>query len=217
MTVDDFWKLIARVNRTVLKKGEKYEEAAIRPLVDALAALEKPELQSFQDHLAQALYDLDGRAYFDASVDAAGSDDSFLYVRCFVVAMGQEAYKRTLLKPRLMTKTDGQWCEPLLYAAQSAWQRKTGEEVDFETKVSFESGSNEALWPPEKERDSREEAKAQIKRWRREARTLRAQADKSEYKKDYLQLAENTERMADQLEQKLLSGSDPIYYRGQPQ
>jgi len=77
------------------------------PLVDALAALEKMELQSFQDHLAQALYDLDGRAYFHASLDAAGSDDSFLYVRCFVVAMGQDAYERTLHKPRLMPKTEG--------------------------------------------------------------------------------------------------------------
>jgi hypothetical protein len=142
VTVEDFWKLIARVDRTLLKKGEGYDEAAIRPLVDALAAFKKAELQSFQDHLAQALYDLDGRAYFDASVDAAGSDDSFLYVRCFVVAMGQDTYKNTLLKPRLMPKTDGKWCEPLLYAAQSAWQQKTGEEVDFEMQISFESGSN---------------------------------------------------------------------------
>ena len=89
MTVDGFWKLIARVDRTFLHRGEGYDEAAIRPLVDALAALEKADLQSFQDHLAQVLYDLDGRAYFDASIDAAGTDDSFLYVRCFVVAMGK--------------------------------------------------------------------------------------------------------------------------------
>jgi len=203
VTVDDFWKLIARVDRTVLKKGEEYDEAAIRPLVDALAALEKPDLESFQDHLAQALYDLDGRAYFDASVDAAGSDDSFLYVRCFVVAMGLDAYKRTLLKPRLMPKTDGQWCEPLLYAAQSAWQRKTGEEVDFETKVSFESGSNEALWAPEKESDWREEAQAEIKRLRRQAKQARARAPGDEYEKDWLQIAENYERMAEELEKKL--------------
>jgi len=153
MTIDDFWKLIAHVDRALLKKGEEYDEAAIHPLVQALAALEKEDLQSFQDHLAQVLYDLDGRKYFDACIDAAGSDDSFLYVRCFVVAMGQDTYKSTLSNPRRMPKTTEKWCEPLLYAAQSAWQQKTGEEVDFETKLSFESGSNPTLWPPERERD----------------------------------------------------------------
>jgi hypothetical protein len=205
VTIDDFWKLIARVDRTILKKGEGYDEAAIRPLVDALAALEKEDLQSFQDHLAQALHDLDGRAYFDASADAAGSDDSFLYVRCFVVAMGQDAYKRTLLKPRLMPKTDGQFCEPLLYAAQSAWKKKTGENVDFEAKVSFESGSNEALWPPEKHKDWRQEAMDKIKSYPREARSCRAEANTSEYKSAYLQVAKNFDRMAEELEKKLRS------------
>jgi hypothetical protein len=201
VTIDDFWKLVARVDRTCLKKGEGHDEAAIRPLVDALAALEKADLQSFQDHLAQALHDLDGRAYFDASAEQ--SDDSFLYVRCFVVAMGQNTYKRTLLKPRLMPKRDCQWCEPLLYAAQSAWKKRTGEEVHFETKVSFESGSNEALWPPEKERDWREEAKAEIKWLRREAKKIRARAPKEEFKDDWLKIAANNERMAEKLEQKL--------------
>lgn len=203
MTVDGFWKLIARVDRTPLHRGEGYDEAAIRPLVDALAALEKADLQSFQDHLAQVLYDLDGRAYFDASIDAAGTDDSFLYVRCFVAAMGQDTHKRTLRDPGQMPKTIGQWCEPLLYAARSAWQQKTGEEVDFDTKISFESGSNAALWPPEKNRDWRQEAMDNIKRWRRDAQELRARAPGDEYEKDLLQLAENSERMADQLEKKL--------------
>jgi hypothetical protein len=119
------------------------------------------------------------------------------------MAMGQDSYKRTLLKPRLMPKTPGKWCEPLLYAAQSAWQRKTGEEVDFETKVSFESGSNEALWPPEKERDWRQEAMDKIKSYRREARTCRANANKSEYENAYLQVAKNFDRMAEVLEKKL--------------
>jgi len=203
MTIDDFWKLIGHIDRHALRMGEGYD-IALRPLIDALTGLDKSELQSFQDHLAQALYDLDGRAYFDASSDAAGTDDSFLYVRCFVVAMGHDTYTRTLRDPGLMPNTIGQEFEPLLYAAQLAWQQKTGEEVDFETKVSFESGSNEALWPPEKDKDWRQEAMANIKRWRREAQTLRAEAASDPlYGKDLLQLAENSERMADQLEKKL--------------
>jgi hypothetical protein len=187
--------LIARIDRTLLKKGEGYDEAAIRPLVEALAALEKTDLQSFQEHLAHVLYDLYGHAYFNASIDAAGSDDSFLYVRCFVVAMGQVTYEHTLRDPRRMPKTIGQWCEPLLYAAQSAWQQKTGEEVDFKTRRSFESGSHTALWPPQTPRDWREEVKYEIERLRIEARDMR-------------KLAENNEREAEKLEKKL---------RGEPQ
>jgi hypothetical protein len=203
VTVDDFWKLIAQVDHRLLHRGDGYDEAALRPLIDALAVLEKPELQSFQDHLAQALYGLDGRAYFDASADAAGTDDSFLHVRCFVVAMGQETYQRTLRDPRLMPKTIGQWCEPLLYAAQSAWRQETGKDVDFDTKVSFESGSNGALWSAEKDNDWRQDARDDIKRWRRAAREMRARARGDAHQKDWLQLAENNERMAEELEKKL--------------
>jgi hypothetical protein len=190
VTVDDFWKLIARVDRALLTKGDGYDDAAIRPLIEALAALEKNDLQSFQEHLAQVLYDLDGHEYFEASVNAAGSDDSFLYVRCFVVAMGQETYERTLRDPRRMPKTIGQWCEPLLYAARSAWRHKTGEEAEFKTRRSFETGSHTALWPPHKARDWREEAKYEIEMMRREARQMR-------------ELAENYEREAEKLEKKL--------------
>ena len=76
--------------------------------------------------------------------------------------------------------------------------------MDFDTKISFESGSNAALWPPEKDRDWRQEAMENIKRWRRQAQTQRAEAAKDPlYGKDWLQLAENSERVADQLEKKL--------------
>src|SRR5215510_8383217 len=124
MTIDDFWKLIGHIDRHALRMGEGYDDVALRPLIDALTRLDRSELQSFQDHLAQALYDLDGRAYFDASADAAGSDDSFLYVRCFVVAMGRDVYQRTLRDPAQMPNTIEHWCESLLYAAQLAWGSK---------------------------------------------------------------------------------------------
>jgi Protein of unknown function (DUF4240) len=149
MTIDDFWKLIEHIDRDALLMGEGYDDVALRPLIDALARLDKSELQSFQDLLAQALYDLDGRAYFDASSDAAGTDDSFLYVRCFVVAMGRDVYQRTLSDPAQMPNTIERWCEPLLYAARLAWKEQTQEDLDFDTKISFESGSNTSLWPPD--------------------------------------------------------------------
>jgi len=203
MTIDDFWKLIGHIDRRALRMGEGYEDVALRPLIDALTRLDKSELQSFQDHLAQALYDLDGRAYFDASADAAGSDDSFLYVRCFVVAMGRDVYQRTLRDPAQMPNTIEHWCESLLYAAKLAWEEQTQEDLDFDTKVSFESGSNTSLWPPEEDRQSG--ALDDAKRWRREAERMRADAAKCTepaYKKDLLQVAENYERMALEAEKK---------------
>jgi hypothetical protein len=59
------------------------------------------------------------------------------------------------------------------------------------------------LWPPEKERDWREEAKAEIKRLRRDAKRARARALGDEYEQDWLKFAENDEREADKLEKKL--------------
>jgi hypothetical protein len=160
--------------------------------------LKKADLQSFQDHLAPALYDIDGPSYAGATGSAGGSDDSFLYVRCFVVAMGQDVYQRTLHDPGLKPNTIDQWCEPLLYAARSAWQEQTGEEVDFDTNVSFESGSNAALRPSEIK--VRQSTTLDAEYLRREAQELRTRADKVNdpvYKKDLLQFAANYERMAE--------------------
>jgi Protein of unknown function (DUF4240) len=144
MRVDDFWKLIDEVDRIALQNGEGYEDKAVEPLIRALTALDKEELQSFQEHLAQALYGLDGRVYYDAAGDIG--DDGFLYARCFVVATGREAYNRMLTNPDLMPKGLAHWCEPLLYVASSAWEKRTGETLDFDAKVSFETGSNASLW-----------------------------------------------------------------------
>jgi hypothetical protein len=145
MTEDEFWELIERIDRKAL--GEGYEHEAILPLGGALAALEKPELQSFEEHLAQALFDLDGRKYADESGRSGSSDDGFLYARCFVVAMGRDVYQQTLTNPGLMPKALDEWCEPLLYVAGNAWAKRTGEEeVYFDTAVNYETGSNTALW-----------------------------------------------------------------------
>ena len=144
MTNDDFWRLIETIDRNVLRRGEGHEDEALQPLIDALASLDEAELRSFQNHLAQSLYDLDGRKYADAAGDIG--DDGFLYARCFVVAMGRDVYRRTLRDPDLMPKGVDHWCEPLLYVAEQAWEIQGGESLDFQTKVSFETGSNTALW-----------------------------------------------------------------------
>jgi hypothetical protein len=146
MTIDDFWNLIEHIDRDALRSGEGFDQLALQPLIGLLAVLAQPELQSFQDHLAQMLYELDGRRYANASGQSGRSDDAFLYARCFVVALGRDVYQRTREDPELMPKTLDRWCEPLLYAASRAWQLHSGERLRFDTKVSFETGSNTALW-----------------------------------------------------------------------
>jgi hypothetical protein len=146
MTIDGFWKLIEHIDRDALQRGEGYDQIALQPLIGLLAVLAQPELQSFQNHLAQMLYELDGRRYANASGESGRSDDAFLYARCFVVAMGRDVYQRTRDDPDLMPKTLDRWCEPLLYATSRAWEVRHGERLQFETNVSFETGSNRALW-----------------------------------------------------------------------
>ena len=201
MTTDEFWALIAHIDRDRLRGGEAHDEAALRPLVQGLTALERSGLQSFQDHLAQALYDIDGPAHADAAGIAGSSDDSFLYVRCFVVAMGRDVYQRTLHDPGQMP---GQECESLLYAARSAWQAQTGEDVHFETEVSFESGSN-PLWSQASPPTELDYA-AHLRRDAQETRAMAEKIDDPVTKKDMLQIAVNYERMAEQLEKKISGG-----------
>jgi hypothetical protein len=92
------------------------------------------------------LYALDGRRYAEQAGESSDSDDGFLYARCFVVAQGEAHYRRVLADPSLMPKSIDEWCEALLGAAGTAFERSTGESAEFETSVSFETASNRAQW-----------------------------------------------------------------------
>ena len=147
MTRQDFWDHIGTIDRTALNNGD--EDAAIFPLQERLTGLTQADLESFEEHLSQCLYALDGRIYADSSGESGDSDDGFLYARCFVVAQGQEHFEATLRNPGLMPKTVDGWCEALLYPHRQAWASITGNdesEWTFEASVSYESGSNEDLW-----------------------------------------------------------------------
>lgn len=148
MTREDFWRHIAHIDRSALLEGD--EDSAIAPLESHLITLEPSELESFEEHLSQCLYALDGQAFADESGESGDSDDAFLYARCFVVAQGRQHFEATLRDPSLMPKTLDGWCEALLYPHRRAWASITGtdeSEWAFDASVSYESGSNEQLWP----------------------------------------------------------------------
>jgi hypothetical protein len=112
------------------------------------------EIGSFQEILAQKLYDLDGRAWARESGPEIWlgepdqlSVDAFLYARCAVVARGRDIYSGVRADPTRMPK-DAEF-ESLLYVASTAYERKTGLEWDDldDTEMSYETFSNEAGWP----------------------------------------------------------------------
>ena len=152
MTDNQFWTLIeTTIHRDALRElGEDdFPDTLVQPLTEELAKLSVEEIQEFEEILAKALYDLDGRPFAANAGDSKESDDGFLYCRCWVVANGREYYEAVLADPEQMPKTITEWCEPLIYVARDAWAKKMGtdaEDWDYKTAVSYETGSNEELW-----------------------------------------------------------------------
>jgi hypothetical protein len=142
-----FWELLETVDREALCNSD--DDDAVAPLVKALSEVDESQICSFEEHLAQVLHELDGRDYADQAGQSGGSDDGFLYARCFVVASGRGCYEGVAAHPESMPKSL-EWCEALLYVAQEAWTARTGREAHewkFETSVSYATGSNKAKWP----------------------------------------------------------------------
>lgn len=147
MDRSSFWKVTSEIDRGALRAGD--EDGAVEPLIEALSKHSEQEVLSFADHLAQMLFDLDGQNYADEAGESGGSDDGFLYSRCFVVACGQEHFEAVKADPTKMPKDLEEWCESLLYAARYAWAEVTGrddDDWDHVSPVSYEKGSNTALW-----------------------------------------------------------------------
>lgn len=148
MTEQEFWKLIALIDVSALDEG--CEDEAIEPLQAALNMKSESELFGFEEVLSQQLYAIDGEIFADNAGESAGSDDGFLYARCFVVAKGRAYYDAVQSDPACMPKSIEQWCESLLYPQRTAWAKQTGNDRfawPFTASVSYESGSNAALWP----------------------------------------------------------------------
>lgn len=147
MNIDEFWASIAHIDTRSLRSGD--EDGAIAPLISSLSKLPESELQSFGEHLAKTLYDIDGRVYADQSGESSDSDDAFLYARLFVVACGRNHYDAVRADPTLMPKTLDEWCESLHSVHWYAWANQTGAEPSdwpHLTEYCYETGSNDTLW-----------------------------------------------------------------------
>lgn len=138
-----FWRLISLIDPDTVTEDE---DAAVEPIIEALSKMNLAEVAAFEEHLAQRLYVLDGRRFADEAGESKGSDDAFVYARCFVVAQGEEHYRRVLADPSLMPKSLDEWCEALLGVGTRAHEKITGKPGEFVTSVSYETGSNRSQW-----------------------------------------------------------------------
>ncbi|MBI5534806.1 MAG: DUF4240 domain-containing protein [Deltaproteobacteria bacterium] len=147
MPDDEFWALIDQLDWS--REGD--DDAVLEPVVRALAKRTVVDIKAFAETLAHKLFQLDTCAHAkeigeDAwkDEDAFFSVDTFLYARCAVVANGREVYERALAAPEEMPK-DVEF-EALLYLAGSAYERRTGKELDYSTGCDFETFSNRKGW-----------------------------------------------------------------------
>jgi predicted DNA-binding WGR domain protein len=147
MSEEVFWRIIRLFDWK--KLGD--DEAVVEPAVAALAQMNVADIERFEDILAEKLYALDTRAHAREIGEEAFqpgkhfSVDWFLYERCAVVANGREFHESVLADPTQMPK-DMEF-EAILSVAASAYQRKTGQEFEHPTPLSYETYSNREGWP----------------------------------------------------------------------
>jgi hypothetical protein len=145
MPESDFWALIDVM-------GGESDDTALERLAEALERSGKKPARAFQERLAAVLHDLDREVlaaqpvrFEDEEDDDEPiplSDDSFLYLRAGIVTRGPDVVAAVVADPTVLAQ--GRWpeCEELLYVAEEV----VGDEI--ETKVSYESASNERHWSP---------------------------------------------------------------------
>ncbi len=142
-----FWMILSLFDWS--KEGD--DGSVIEPAIVELAKRPGSEIIEFEEILARKLFTLDTLAHAKAigekayvAKDGFFSADWFLYSRCVVIANGKELYEEVLTKPSSFPK-DLEF-ESLLRVGREAYQRKTGNEYDEPTKVSYETFSNKDGW-----------------------------------------------------------------------
>lgn len=140
MTPRLFWDYIDRLDWTASN-----DTTIVAPLIDLLQQQEPADIYSFEAYLSKCLYQLDTEAHAAVFGPDYLSPDDFLYARAAVVANGKAIFETVLEYPGKMP-TEVSF-EPLLYVARTAYEKKTGKEMDYFPLYSYETYSNKAGWP----------------------------------------------------------------------
>lgn len=149
MTEAQFWKIVRLLDWT-----QADDRAVVEPAVAKLAELPVPEIYLFDEFLRWHLFTLDTREHaghfgsgerFETYVDdeTPFSTDGFLYCRAMVIAKGPQFHDAVLVDPTLMAS---ERFEFMLYVPNFAYERKTGQNYEYEAAISWVAGSNKPGW-----------------------------------------------------------------------
>ena len=127
-----FWKLIDEARAEV---DDIFEVAPA--LTDLLLTAEPEEIISFAQHIKDVLaelyrWDLWAVAYI---VNGGSSDDGFEYFRGWLIAQGRERCQAAMENPASIgnwAEPDENECEEILYAAQAAYEGRTGNNFPYD-------------------------------------------------------------------------------------
>lgn len=142
---NDFWRIV-----DLLDWNEDNNQAIIEPVVKELSSMSVGQIYSFQEILAQKLYQLDQKKFakhigqFSYKKGEYFSVDHFLHSRACIIANGKEAFEDVLKNPKEMFKD--LTFEPLLIIASQAYERKTGNQFIYVPSHSYETYSNKEGW-----------------------------------------------------------------------
>ncbi len=124
------------------------DDKVLNPLIEYLAQQPDETIFSFNEIMAELLFELDTKKNFrKARRYYTHSDDSFLYSRCCALINGEEYYEKVKAG-----KVSGIWqmeFEAILGVPECAWERKHGEDAGIYPYLptkSYETGSNAEGW-----------------------------------------------------------------------
>lgn len=125
----------------IITLGDEVADNIADALTERLYELEREELGAFILQMEERLYHIDRR---DIQARTDGSDDGFLYCRCFIVGMGEEYYNKVDKDPSV-AYSDIE-AEGIGYLAYGVYADRYDEDHPRNSKHNIASGSNKAGW-----------------------------------------------------------------------
>ena len=124
------------------------DDKVLSPLIEYLAQQPDETIFSFDEIMAELLYELDTRKNFDEACKYdTHCDDTFLYSRCVALINGEKYYEK--VKSGHESSLWQMEFEAILYVPMCAWGKKHGKDPDnypYWTTKSYETGSNVDGW-----------------------------------------------------------------------
>ena len=127
----------------LIRSLEEGIDLVLLPLLcERLAQLTQVNLTAFIHRLEERIHHLDRLELYKAM---KGSDDGFLYGRCFVLAVGEYYYHKIDQTPAMALPET--WAEGFGFAAYQVYEEQFDVEFDRYQFHSMESHSNSKGWP----------------------------------------------------------------------